>query len=429
MNRRVLYHGQVVTANEINDVFDQVEIADLNDRIDADVLGVQSGFVVSENTVPDLSVKITAGMAYDSDGRRVVNGALVALDLSVDSNNASTDVVTPGNEKWLAIFAVYDLVLSDLRPTLDGNSVYWREDESVTFVVTQGAEAGAGLASKPALVPGYVLIADVLREEGVVAILNAAIDPDPDFDVAYTTRKQFAYRLTSSTPERVLAGTSTEAMQAILDVTNNHISGTSNKHAADAITFDPTGTNFGVGVTNVDLGLVACHVLDAVYPGNLIKSPDRRRTHGANADWRDDAYTQQFTRAGSGEVPAGGGAVDMKIGGLGASDGPDGYIEFEDDGVYLLNLNVGLTMVDPADPNYTYASLVWIGLIQRDGVAVTVLSPSANAPLSVPLGNAVLTLEINGVFDLLVRATCVNALSGDIVRMCSNATVQRVKYA
>jgi hypothetical protein len=430
MNRRTHYYGQLVTAGELNDAFDQVEIGDFSARTDDEIEGVHSGLVVSQNTVPDLNVRITSGVATDSLGRRVANASTVQLDVSVDSNSNSTAVVTPGNEKYVAIFAAYELSLSDLRPTLDGNSVYWREDETVAWVVVQGVEAAIGVATRPALLPGHVLVADFRLEEGDTAIPNSRIDPNPAVDLDPDTRKQFAYALTGSEPEKILAGTPGEAMQQTLTVVNRHMDGTNNKHNADAIVFDPTGTFFHADDEDVQIAVGKSFALEAPYPGNLVQGPTRHRTHGTNADWRDDAFAQTFSFAGSGLVAGGGSNIDLQIAGASPA-GENGYIEFAALGSYVYKFDIIClaTCRTPADANYTYRSWTYGGMIQNvDASSLTVLTPSHSAQDGNP-ANIVFSLVTSAPANLFIRAAGAAALGGFNIRIAAMIRVQCIKTA
>ncbi len=426
MNRRTFYPGQVVLAAEVNDAFDQVELGQAQHQTDNGIVGVQTGLVVTENTVPDLSVLIGTGRAYDSQGRRIANGSTVNLDVSVDSNNTSTAVVTPGNEKWISIFAVYALVLSDLRPALGGLNVYWREDESVAWVVVQGSEAAIGIATRPALISGYVLVGDFVLVEGQTAIVNANIDPDPEFDVPTDTRKQFVYSLTSSAPAKIVTGSLPVAMQQILTELNNHVTGVANQHDASVILFDTTDTNFTAAdpaIEDVEAALNECGVLSAPHPGNLWSTVNRLRTHGANEDWRDEATLRTWTFAAEGEVPGGGGNVDFKLGSWDPGDFELGYIEIDQTGHYTIELDIRvLTPPNTNDPAFEHRHLVYKGTVQRNLTSVTLLTPVQNTQV----GGADIALSIIAPASttFYVRAACGVALEGLAIRMTATAHVQ-----
>lgn len=241
-NQKRWYFEQLVTEGDLNEAFRDLEAADQALITDQSYSGVYQGYSVAQATVPDLTVDIAgASTAYDQFGQRCFNPSLVNLDLSVDSNAASTAVSNPGNEKWLSVFVQFDRNLSDQRFDGNGSPVFFREDESVSFVVVQGAEATAGAATRPSLLSDAILIADVLIEFGTTAIVNGATTTSvPRIESADTTAKpasrfQYAFNLTSSSPGIVRAGPLPDAMQDILTQLNNHINGASNLHDATVI--------------------------------------------------------------------------------------------------------------------------------------------------------------------------------------------------
>ncbi len=183
MDRVRWYFDQLVTDGELNLAFDQVEQADQNLASDLGLLGIISGAVaVPHQPLADLSVDLTApGRAYDRAGRRVFLPAPVTVNLAVDSTGIPTDVVVPGQERWLSIFLRFLRVEHD--PRTDGNSqqVNFRQDQGAEVVVRQGAEAPGGGAARPPLDPAAVLVCDVRRTSGQTQVVAADID---------TTRRQ-----------------------------------------------------------------------------------------------------------------------------------------------------------------------------------------------------------------------------------------------
>lgn len=178
-DRRDFFFRQRVTEGELDEGFDLLEVADRKIVEDAGLYGLaQNGDVTEASGTPDLTVDISGpGVAYDQDGQRIPwSGASQNVDVSVDEAAANTAVVTPGNEKWLSIFVAFDRALSNPRTDGTGATVQYDRDESFTFNVVQGAEAGAGLATRPALRGDEVLLADVLIVFGTTQVLNADID-------------------------------------------------------------------------------------------------------------------------------------------------------------------------------------------------------------------------------------------------------------
>lgn len=182
MNRQDFYFEQLVTQADMDSAFDSAELADQRIVQDNGLTGVLSGLVVSQEATPDLTVDISAGVAYDGDGQRIAVGSAQNLDLSVDSNAVSTAVATPGNEKWLSVFIAFDRALSDPRIDGNGSPLQYIRAESFQFIVDQGAEASAGTqavytsgnSENYALVDGQTLLVSVDGQEPQTATFNTA---------------------------------------------------------------------------------------------------------------------------------------------------------------------------------------------------------------------------------------------------------------
>lgn len=147
MDRFNFYFEQLVGEADMDEVFDFAENADHALMTDNGYTGIVAGLGVTENTVPDLNVIVAVGTAYDQTGQRVRIGAPQTVDMSVDSNSVPTTVAVNGNEKWLSIYAQFDRALSDPRVDGNGVTVQYREAESFTLIVEQGAEAAPGTAA------------------------------------------------------------------------------------------------------------------------------------------------------------------------------------------------------------------------------------------------------------------------------------------
>lgn len=238
------FFEQLVTSAEMDEAFGNLEIADQQFVSDQDYFGVYNGLGVTQQTVPDLTVQVAVGTAYDQSGQRVRIPSIQNLDLSVDSNSSSTAVVGPGNSKWVSVFVRFTRSLSDQRFDGNGSPVFFRRDESFEFVVTQGAEAVT--PSRPALQSDAILIADVLLSFGTTQITDALIESE-DVATDPTSRFQFAFNLTGSSPAEIRVGPLPDAMQAILTELNNHIAQVGAAHDLDAITWDGTTARDSIG--------------------------------------------------------------------------------------------------------------------------------------------------------------------------------------
>lgn len=178
MNRQNYYYRQKVTEADLDNLETNLENALKNSIVDLFGVGmVAGGEVLPNSPTPDMSVIVTAGRGYDFLGQRIAWSTSQNVDCSKDKDGVSTAVVASGNQKWITILAYFARALSDPRIDGHGTVVYFREDESFTFKVIQGAEAPAGQAQKPAHpTDGGLILADVLLSYGTTAITADMID-------------------------------------------------------------------------------------------------------------------------------------------------------------------------------------------------------------------------------------------------------------
>ena len=178
MNIFDFYFKQIVTQSVMDWVFDQAQLADQNMAADNLLVGIVEGFEVNENNLgADMSVDILQGVAYSTEGQRTYNGEpLTNHDCSVDEFGVSTTVTSIGNERWLSVFARFTRKLED--PAIDGNGleVYTKQYEDVEFIVRQSAQATISTATRPALIDGCVLLADINVAYGQTTIQTSHID-------------------------------------------------------------------------------------------------------------------------------------------------------------------------------------------------------------------------------------------------------------
>lgn len=242
-NRREYYFKQAVTESELNDGFAQLEFADRNLMVDQALVGIFSGGAVAQHSpTPNLTVDVgTPAVAYDNFGERifVAGGSPLNVNVAQDSSAVSTAVAGGGNEKWISIALVFARSLSDPRVDGNSNTIYFVEDEFYAVHVTQGAEAALGTATRPAIDPDAVLLADVHRTFGQTQVFNADIS---------TTRRQDVFVLAGTTIS-IRAGTLIGAVQAMLDGLNTHINSLGYAHPASAISAGGMG-NWADGTTN-----------------------------------------------------------------------------------------------------------------------------------------------------------------------------------
>ena len=233
MHRFDSYHGQTVLEQELDDMFDDCENAELNLALDTGHAQVDDGAspgpsvyggILSGLTVTAVAgndyVTIAGGKARDNLGQRIYTGA-TASTVKV-SNVGITDVATVGSSSpytpspltdavcdgaaisgitvgkytVASLWLVYAEQLSDVRVDLLGANVSYNVAESFKFEIAIGDAAGyvhatvvAGGATpnRSALIDGKVLLADVILYNNGGNIEIATVTPtvcvkDEDWD-------------------------------------------------------------------------------------------------------------------------------------------------------------------------------------------------------------------------------------------------------
>lgn len=166
------YYYQEVTEGEVETWHDHFENADQAIVEEHDSWGIMSGMVVAEQGVPDMTVQISDGVAYDENGQRIpLTGGPTTVDLS------TYEPAVGGQERWVGVYIETDRLESDARVDGDANPLNYLLEESFAFHIESGA-AGAPPQAKPAIVANKVLLAHVELTNGMGAITNAEIDMD-----------------------------------------------------------------------------------------------------------------------------------------------------------------------------------------------------------------------------------------------------------
>ena len=227
MNRLDYYFRQKVSESELDQGFAYAETADKAIIADHGRTGVISGLTVAEQAVPNMTVQVASGVAYDPTGQRCSVAGVQNVNCAADYNAVSTAVAGGGNEKWISVHIMFARSLSD--PRTDGNSltVYFQRAESYSFKVVQGAEALAGAAVRPSIDPDGVLLCDILLAFGTTAVTNAMIS---------TTRRMDSI-VVSGSPRSIRRGLVKDALSDLLGFYNNHVTAAADKHAAADINY------------------------------------------------------------------------------------------------------------------------------------------------------------------------------------------------
>lgn len=237
--RRDYYFRQKVSESELDEGFTLLEQALWDYATDLDADGIVTGLAVAQQIVPNMTVQVAAGAAYDAQGRRVAVPTIQTVNVATDYNGVSTAVAAPGNERYVGVYAGFVRTLAD--PRLDGNglTVYFSRTEGFELRVVMGAESAIGTAVRPALDPARVLLADMRLVQGQVSVLTANID---------VTRRQDAL-VAAGSPRSIRRGTVKGALEDVVAFYNNHVLGTADKHPATAVDY-AGGPTWADGASN-----------------------------------------------------------------------------------------------------------------------------------------------------------------------------------
>lgn len=236
MDRRDYYFGQVVTDAELDAGFTGAENADRNMMLDAGVIGALIGLAVGQHNSGDLNVVVTAGVAYDKLGERCAVPTQQLVDLSKDHLGVNTAVSGGSNSKIVSLFLKFARG-PNVDPRVDDNSnpVVFQQDESFSFFVVQGAESSS-TPTPPTLLTDGILLADVTLIHAQTQILTANIA------TSGAARREDQIAIGTGIPHRVRVGHALDAFAALLDIVNQHVSGTADKHPATDVTYAGGGS-------------------------------------------------------------------------------------------------------------------------------------------------------------------------------------------
>jgi len=250
-DRKNFYYRQKVLEAELDGAFDGLEAADLALTLDQDLCartppadkssygGITSGFTVTH--AGDLDFDITAGSAYDEQGRRAATASTLQLTVSNQGDTAIGAAGTPtgasaeptlGNERWVTAYLVYDRLESDERYDGYNYPIYFERAESFHFNVVAGSEKAIGSlldADKPARESGKLLVFDarIKNEAGTTVYVSHDVD-----------RKEWFLNLTAANlPNLTIEskGNVRDAIKILLDHINDHVGGLTNLHPASVI--------------------------------------------------------------------------------------------------------------------------------------------------------------------------------------------------
>lgn len=275
MDARDWFFRQLVTSDELDGAFDDVEDADHYQNVDADLVGIMSGLEVTENDTPDLSVKVAIGTAYDKTGKRIRVTPLQYWDITYDETLTPT-LPPAGDERIVSIFAKFKRVESDPRTDGNSNTVYFIQSESFELVTRMGsAVTPPTTPTPPSLDSEAILLCDILRTNPQTQILDSDID--------LTTRREEVFRLSTASLD-VLEGTAEEMGQALLDEIEAIVAG----GAAQIGYTDGSGgwaDTTGISATNVQDAID--EIVDDLADNGSASGAGKLGFQAAQSSWRD----------------------------------------------------------------------------------------------------------------------------------------------
>lgn len=281
MNRLDYYFGQKVSETELDKGFDYAETALRAVVAENNLTGVCYGLEVTAQLVPDMTVAVSAGGGYTHDGNPVrLASPVAAVDLSLDHNSVPTAVAAPGNEKYVAVFLLFDRALSDPRVDDNAITVYFERAEYYRFKITQSAEAPTGTAVPVGDDPDAgVRLCDVLLTFGQSTISTGDIKINGREDV-FTAQGWGG----TPSPVNIREGTAREAFNQLQYAINLLYIGGSPIPASN-VTYDggaawPDGTTNPATDVEAQLDKIVTDLAANTDPAGAKKIGTRSRTSG-----------------------------------------------------------------------------------------------------------------------------------------------------
>lgn len=119
--------------------------------------GIASGLDLTEQSSPNLTLQLSAGVAYDPLGRRINVPTAQTVNVAVDSAGTST-AVGNGNERYVGIYLRFKRSTTEPYTTTLGAEVFLSHAESFEVVVVAGASATVGSGIVPAAPSGSPIL-------------------------------------------------------------------------------------------------------------------------------------------------------------------------------------------------------------------------------------------------------------------------------
>lgn len=222
MDRRNWYFAQTVTDGELEGSQDAVEETTRQLQADMSFEGIAQGLVATEAGTPDLTVEVSAGVAYNSLGERCHHPTAVIVDVSEDYLGNPTAITQgAGYEAILGVSIGFAREFSDDRIDGNDNPLFFLEEEVAQYRVTKGSETNTPPAVSPPLEAGFVRVCDIRLVHGASAITDAFITPPGGTYTGIDNARQDMFLATAGTLE-VRANNAEAALQQLLTLLDDH---------------------------------------------------------------------------------------------------------------------------------------------------------------------------------------------------------------
>ena len=139
--RNWFYRQKVESVKDMRDLESRIEKADKNQIANTVGQIISSGLVVTENSPVDLSVILSAGVAFNEDGNFIRVSEAQEIDLS-------SYLPAQEDEVYVTITVAFARKLTEQVTDGLDNQVYYNNDESFELVITKGNEAASGDTKK-----------------------------------------------------------------------------------------------------------------------------------------------------------------------------------------------------------------------------------------------------------------------------------------
>lgn len=170
MDRKAYHRDFVVEHTDVHTWQDNAENADRAIVTDLLGYGIAAGLTLTEQSSPNLTLQLAAGVAYDALGRRINVPANVTVNLGTDTDGNTTGVAS-GQERFVAVYLRFKRTAEDPSTAPDATTVYTTQRETYEVLRVAGASAPVSTATYPATPSGNpVLLGRVKITNGMTAI-------------------------------------------------------------------------------------------------------------------------------------------------------------------------------------------------------------------------------------------------------------------